>query len=142
MSKTRLYNVWNTMLSRCYNKNVTKYKSYGERGVGVCDSWHNFESFYQWAIATGYDEDAEYGICTLDRIDVNGDYSPENCRWATAKEQANNTRFNRFLEFDGEKNTISQWSDIVGIKASVISDRINSGWAIKDALTKPLKNIK
>lgn len=88
---TRLYGVWCNMKNRCYNPNVRSYKTYGKRGIKVCDEWKNdFGAFSKWAFANGYDPDASYGKCTIDRIDNNADYAPWNCRFVDLKVQANN----------------------------------------------------
>lgn len=137
MSKTRLYNIWNGMLTRCYNEHSTKYDNYGKRGIKVCEEWHKFENFYEWAKTSGYNEDAKYGDCTIKREDVNGDYCPENCKWANSKEQANNTTTNKLITWNNETKTASQWEEIVGIKASVIRERLRNGWNEGKALTTP-----
>lgn len=123
------------MKYRCNNPNCLAYKNYGGRGIRVCDEWNNsFLSFSEWAGTAGYKE----GL-SLDRIDVNGDYSPDNCRWATVKTQTNNQRNNHLLEFNGEIHTVSEWSEITGISRSTICCRLKCGWSIDDTLKKPVQ---
>lgn len=92
MYRDRLYRVWSGMKARCETQNAGNYKNYGARGITVCDEWQEFIPFYEWAMANGYNKNAPYGKCTLDRIDVNGNYCPENCRWVDMKIQNNNKR--------------------------------------------------
>lgn len=93
LSDSRLYTVWCGVVARCENPAHKSYKNYGGRGIKICSEWRNdFTAFHDWALANGYDENAPRGQCTIDRIDVNGDYEPNNCRWVTQAEQMKNTR--------------------------------------------------
>ena len=125
------YGSYHSMIDRCYRSKSANYKFYGGRGIRVCDEWHNVKTFGEWAENNGYMP----GL-SLDRIDTNKDYSPNNCRWVTAYEQANNRRNTLFLTAKGETHTISEWSIITGIKRSTISNRICRGWTHERAVTK------
>lgn len=121
----RLYVVWNEIKYRCYNQKSKAYKYYGARGIKLCDEWrHDYESFRSWAYANGYEEDAPKYKCTIDRIDVSGDYSPSNCRWVDMYVQANNTVRNHYITLNGETHTITQWSRITGLSRSTIHKRL------------------
>lgn len=122
------------MHERCERKNHVHYKDYGGRGINVCEEWTEFIPFRDWAMDNGYKE-----TLTIDRIDCNGNYSPNNCRWVTNKEQQNNRRDNHKLTFNGEEHTISEWANITKINKTTIRARIDAGWAIEDILTKPVK---
>lgn len=131
---TRLYRIWVDMRARCTNKNYKNYHRYGERGIKLCDEWNeSFENFKFWAERNGYSDSL-----TIDRIDNDKGYEPTNCRWATKKEQANNRVTNIKLEYDGRKLSITEWSRIVGIIPKTIKERLNRGWSVEDALTKPI----
>lgn len=129
-TNTKLYNVWKSMKQRCNDKNCNAYLYYGGRGIKVCDEWNeSFEAFYEWSIKNGYKE----GL-SIDRIDVNGNYCPKNCKWSTWEEQANNKRGNRVVSYNGENYTIAELSRISGIKYRTIIDRLNRGWTVENAL--------
>ena len=116
----RQYRIWIMMKQRCYNPKTPTYKHYGGRGITVCDEWlHNFQAFYDWAMANGYADDL-----TIDRKDVNGNYEPSNCRWATSEEQHTNTRRNVYFEYNGEKLTLSQLAHKYNIPVETLWNRI------------------
>lgn len=142
---SRLYVVWCDMKGRCYNKNDKRYNCYGARGITVCDEWKNdFNAFQKWAEKTGYNPKAKRGECTIDRINNDLGYSPENCRWITNQKQANNKSNNVFLTYKGETKTIAEWSRITGIKQSTIQARIKyQNWSVEKALSQQVrKKIK
>lgn len=130
MTGTKIHNLWMAMLNRCYLPSIPSYKYYGGRGIKVCERWHDFANFY-----------ADMGDRpegkSLDRIDVNGDYEPSNCRWATAIEQANNSRKNVFLEIAGSRMTVSQAARAYGMPASRLITRLRLGWDVERAVTEP-----
>lgn len=141
MSKTRLYRVWAGVKNRCYNENASNYKYYGAKGITMCDEWKDsFESFRNWAIASGYNENARPQECTLDRIDNNSGYSPNNCRWANHQEQCNNQSSNKIIAFNGESHSMSEWADVIGMEYTTLRARIRRGMSISEALTKPVRS--
>jgi hypothetical protein len=133
LSKHLLYTVHRNMMQRCYNNSNTSYIDYGGRGITVYQEWHDLPSFYTWALTSGYEEHL-----TIERIDNDGDYCPENCKWSTFKEQANNKRNNRYITFNGETKSLAEWSDATGINYGTLKDRLNKGWTIEEALTTPV----
>ena len=133
----RLYNVWYGMKQRCSNPNQVAYKYYGGKGVKVCEEWLDFKTFYTWAMENGYKKDAKQGECTLDRIDVNGDYEPSNCRWICMKEQCNNKSDNHWITIDGERKTLQEWAEQYGKQGKRVSTRISRGWDEEKAVKAP-----
>jgi hypothetical protein len=138
LSKHPLYLKWLSMKDRCYNKKCISYKNYGGRGIKVCDKWKNsFIEFYDWSIKNGFLENL-----TIDRIDVNGDYSEINCRYIQINEQSLNKRNNFFIFFNGEKKTLSQWSKISGNSSAMIRNKINTGFDVEYSIfSKEKHNI-
>lgn len=133
-SNTRLYNIYLAIKNRCLLKSCSNYKRYGGRGIKVCREWiDNFENFREWSISNGYNDQL-----SIDRIDNNGNYCPENCRWTTVKEQANNRRSNVILTYNGISQTIMQWSEEINIPYMTLRARIERGWSVQKALTTPV----
>ena len=129
-SGTRLYRTWTDMRNRCNNRKNVHYSRYGGRGIKVCDEWQrSFESFHAWAIANGYSDDL-----TIDRIDVNGNYEPSNCRWITMSQQQYNKSNKRLVTVNGETKTISQWAECTGIKYDTIWRRVKRGKTGSDVI--------
>lgn len=134
-TNSRIYHIWAMMKERCFCPTLEAYENYGGRGITVCDEWKNdFQAFYDWAIANGYKDDL-----TIDRINVDGNYEPSNCRWSTMEEQANNKRNNHYLTARGETKTVAQWSKTLGLKIQVIRSRIHYGWTDEDVLYRPVQ---
>lgn len=137
-TKTRLYILWGAMKERCYTPSCTAYRTYGAKGIRVCKEWlESYEAFRNWALSHGYTDNL-----TLDRIDFNGDYCPENCRWVTMKEQQNNKRSNRFIEYQGLSLTTAQWAEKFGMTRGCLFRRLERGLPIEKALTDPVCNNK
>lgn len=135
-SRTRLHHIWKHMRQRCINPNDKDYGDYGERGITLCDEWFNdFESFYNWAMENGYEENL-----TIDRINVDEGYSPDNCRWVTWKEQQRNKRNNYYVDYNGEKISISELAEKIGIKYTTLYQRLEKlHWSLEKAISTPVK---
>ena len=131
--KEALYETWKNMKRRCYDPTNKRAKFYLEKGVTVCDEWRNdYSAFRNWALKNGYKK----GL-TIDRINNDGNYCPENCRWATAKIQANNQSRNRLLTYNGETLTMSEWADKLGITYGTINHRVQRGWPMTRIVNTP-----
>lgn len=132
--RTRLFGIWAGIRNRILNPNNHAYPRYGGRGIKICDEWQEYIKFKEWALSHGYNEKL-----TIDRIDVNGDYSPENCRWASYEVQANNSRKNIFWKYKGECLTIAQWAKKLNVNPTRLWNRVyNHKWSVERALTEPI----
>lgn len=135
----RLYGVWTGMKERCNNPNSKFYSRYGGRGINICDEWNaSYKAFREWAIHHGYDSNATKYECTIDRIDNDAGYSPENCVWVTQKKQCNNRSSNHLVTFNGISRTLSEWSEVTGIRKDTLRRRLCIyKWSVERALTEP-----
>lgn len=123
MADTKMHAKWQSMKRRCYNKNCRDYKNYGSRGISVCDEWLEFVPFMNWSLENGYSDDLE-----IDRINNNGNYEPNNCRYVTKKINASNKRNNHYATIKGVTKTITEWAEESGISRKTIQSRIKYGW--------------
>lgn len=137
MSKTRQYRCYMSMMKRCFDTKNERYKDYGGRGVTVCDKWNRGFEFFWEDMRKSYNNNL-----TLDRINVNGNYSKENCRWSTPKQQSNNTRNNIKITYNGETKTISEWAEILNIKTNTLRCRYKRGWNIERLMEQPIQKHK
>lgn len=129
----RLWRIWNGMKRRCLRPNEPRYKDYGGRGITIAPEWLNFDNFAEWALAHGYTDEL-----TIERVDVNGNYCPENCKWATMEEQRKNTRETLWVEYHGETVRLQDLVETAVVSYDTVHDRIyKRGWDIERALTTP-----
>lgn len=138
-STDRLQNIFVNLKQRCYNRNSTFYKNYGKRGISVCDEWRNPEmfdgrstkgwiAFKEWALKNGYND-----TLTIDRIDVNGNYEPSNCRWVSMRAQQNNRTNNHLLTYKGKTQSMAEWCKELGLSYSMVKCRLKRHWTVEKA---------
>lgn len=133
-TKKRIRRIWYGMLARTMNPKVKCYKNYGGRGISVCKEWINdFVSFYKWSLENGYKD-----YLTIDRINNNGNYTPENCRWSTHKEQQRCKRNNIISSFNGKDGCIAELAEFAGIRSNLVYSRLRRGYSVEQALTVPV----
>lgn len=133
----RLYQSWRNMKQRCFNPANPYFDDYGGRGISVCDEWkHDFISFRDWSLSNGYEE-----TLTIDRIDNDGDYTPENCRWVHISVQANNRRSTRLISYNGETHSVTEWARICNIPAPILFSRLKRN-TFEEAISKPYNSYK
>ena len=133
MYGTRLYRIWRGINDRCRNPKAPSYNLYGGRGITVCPEWRTPQNFFDWAFDNGYSDNL-----TIDRIDCDKGYSPDNCRWITSDEQQRNKRNNVNITYKGETRCLAEWARITGIGEWDIKKRLRNGWSVEEALTVPV----
>ncbi len=132
---SKLHYMYDNMVKRCYTPSANRYDRYGGRGITVCDEWkNNRSSFYEWALSNKWRE----GL-SLDRIDIDGHYCPDNCRFIPLAQQANNTSRNRFLEWQGKRQTVAEWARELNINAGALQHRVDRGWSLERIFTQPYR---
>ena len=129
----RLYTAWLNMKSRCSNPANPAYKNYGGRGITICNKWSKYENFHKWAMSNGYKNNL-----TIERMNNNGNYEPDNCTWIPRTEQPKNTRATRFIDYFGKKKTIAEWGRILNMSRSLLYWRLKK-YSIEKALTTPIR---
>jgi hypothetical protein len=136
-TKTRLHRIWIGMKNRCNNPKTKDHKNYGGRGIIVCEEWKNsYQNFRDWANANGYSDSL-----SIDRIDNDKGYSPNNCRWVSQKYQTNNRRSNHLITFNNVTKTVTQWEEFLGFPRNLVFNRLALGWSVERSLTtKPGSN--
>lgn len=136
LSYSRIFRIYAGMKQRCYNLKQAKYNQYGGRGIKICDEWlADFMNFYTWSMSNGYND-----TLSIDRIDVNGNYEPSNCRWVNMKIQQQNRTNNHLLTFNNEIHSITEWAEILKINRSTIKERLKKGWSVEQTLTTPVRS--
>lgn len=136
LSHTPLHHCYDNMISRCYDENSDRYNTYGGRGIGVCEEWRaDRKNFYFWAVHAGW----EVGL-SIDRKDVDGDYCPENCRWIPMARQQRNTTRSRYLEWQGERLTVVEWAERLGVRSQALQHRVSRGWPVERIFTQPFRS--
>ncbi len=131
----RLYRIWIGIKTRCLNANNKAYPKYGGRGITICNDWiNNFKSFREWALQNGYADNL-----TIDRIDVNGNYEPENCRWITLSNQSNNRSTSHYLTYNGITKTMGEFAKEYNLSIACLHRRIKAGWDVEKALTEKVE---
>lgn len=128
-TRTKLYYVWNSMINRCENPNTKSYCDYGEKGISVCEEWHDSKNFFDWALSHGYKDGLE-----IDRIDTSGNYCPENCRWITRLKNANNKTNSCIILHNGEKKTLAEWARYYGVNYKQLHKNISKGYSFDEAV--------
>lgn len=133
-SRTKLYHIFHAMHQRCYNPKFKFYDYYGGRGIKICQEWHDLDTFWDWAMSHGYKD----GL-SIERKDVDGDYSPDNCCWITMDRQHRNCRNTLFVEWQGEMVRVTDLAKEYGKPYDTLKYRIKAGWTLEEALTRPVK---